>query len=331
MAVAGLSADQRRFQRAMLDGVSRTFALNVPELIAPLSDVVANGYLLCRIADTIEDAPALSCEEKRLWLERYIEVVEGRACAGDFARGLVQRLDRLITEPERQLVAETATVLAITAGFAPDYRAPLVRCVRIMSVGMADFAETASAGGFDTIAGFDRYCYVVAGVVGEMLASLFALEVPALRDAPQSWFDQARVFGRALQTTNVLKDIHDDARRGVSWLPRDLGRDRNQSAAQGERIRLLAARAQHDLRAALAFTLHIPGARVDMRRFCLMPMALALVTLARLRVCPDFADSGEIKVTRNELGGLIRMVQATASDDTRIREGFEQLLVAAAH
>ena len=51
-------------QAELLAKVSRTFALTIPQLPAPLADWVGNAYLLCRIADTIEDEPALSCEEK---------------------------------------------------------------------------------------------------------------------------------------------------------------------------------------------------------------------------------------------------------------------------
>ena len=48
------------WQHAILQEVSRTFALTIPQLPSGLRDVVGNAYLLCRIADTIEDEPALS-------------------------------------------------------------------------------------------------------------------------------------------------------------------------------------------------------------------------------------------------------------------------------
>src|ERR1700736_6195421 len=48
------------FCRHMLPHVSRTFALTVPVLPRPLSAPVCCAYLLCRIADTIEDRQDLS-------------------------------------------------------------------------------------------------------------------------------------------------------------------------------------------------------------------------------------------------------------------------------
>jgi farnesyl-diphosphate farnesyltransferase len=48
------------YQDQILPHVSRTFALTIPQLPLGLRTAVTNAYLLCRIADTIEDEPALS-------------------------------------------------------------------------------------------------------------------------------------------------------------------------------------------------------------------------------------------------------------------------------
>lgn len=39
-----------------VQGVSRTFALTVDVLEEPISSRICLGYLLCRVADTVEDA-----------------------------------------------------------------------------------------------------------------------------------------------------------------------------------------------------------------------------------------------------------------------------------
>ena len=63
------------YQEHILPYVSRTFALTIPQLPTPLRSAVTNAYLLCRIADTIEDEPALSAEETRVFLQRFTAVV----------------------------------------------------------------------------------------------------------------------------------------------------------------------------------------------------------------------------------------------------------------
>ena len=89
--MSNLSRADHAFLDAMLQGVSRTFALTIPQLPPSLYHVVATAYLLCRIADTIEDDPALDHKATRAFSERLIAVVEGRTSAAEFAHALAPR------------------------------------------------------------------------------------------------------------------------------------------------------------------------------------------------------------------------------------------------
>ncbi|MGH8601785.1 MAG: squalene/phytoene synthase family protein, partial [Gammaproteobacteria bacterium] len=60
------------YQAYVLQGVSRTFALTIPQLPQRLANVVSNAYLLCRIADTIEDEATLSREQKEAFSDQFI-------------------------------------------------------------------------------------------------------------------------------------------------------------------------------------------------------------------------------------------------------------------
>lgn len=61
-------------------------------------------------------------------------------------------------------------------------------------------------------AGLKRYCHLVAGVVGELAAGIFGATQPAT-------LEYARQLGLALQLTNILRDVGEDARRGRIYLP----------------------------------------------------------------------------------------------------------------
>jgi len=63
-------------------------------------------------------------------------------------------------------------------------------------------------------AGLARYCHLVAGVVGEVAASIFG------RSQPQT-IAYAHRLGLAMQLTNIIRDVGDDARRGRIYLPVD--------------------------------------------------------------------------------------------------------------
>lgn len=60
--------------------------------------------------------------------------------------------------------------------------------------------------------GLARYCHLVAGVVGEVAARIFG------HTQPQT-IEYAHRLGLALQLTNIIRDVGDDARRGRVYLP----------------------------------------------------------------------------------------------------------------
>jgi phytoene synthase len=61
-------------------------------------------------------------------------------------------------------------------------------------------------------AGLARYCDLVAGVVGEVAANIFGRTLA-------STVDYAHRLGLAMQLTNIIRDVGDDARRGRIYLP----------------------------------------------------------------------------------------------------------------
>lgn len=134
---------------------------------------MTNAYLLCRIADTLEDEPALSAGQKRHLQERFLAVLRVEEAAEDFARQVTPLLSPATTPEERALMANTPRVVRCTHGLAPPQRQALIQCVSIMCRGMGHYQANASREGLADLGEVDRYCYHVAGVVGEMLTELF--------------------------------------------------------------------------------------------------------------------------------------------------------------
>jgi farnesyl-diphosphate farnesyltransferase len=305
---AGGGAAARAYCRAVLPRVSRTFALNIRILPRALRDVVLEAYLFCRIADTVEDSPCLTPEAKRRRLDEYAGLFPLRCDweprVREWARGF-QGLaagdgdrDREPRGADLELCRNAVEVFRAFRDQPAALRAPVEECVREMALGMRDFAgrRTASPAGrlqLEDLADLERYCHVVAGTVGQMLVRLIA--------ATSSWVDAVRAerlrslagrFGLAMQLTNILKDMAEDARRGVCYVPRALAArhrldpealfDPRHRREAGEVVQELAARAVGALDAALAFTLLIPRREARLRLFCLWPLFLAARTLRRL-------------------------------------------------
>jgi phytoene synthase len=65
--------------------------------------------------------------------------------------------------------------------------------------------------------GLQRYCHLVAGVVGEVAASIFGAAPGVPIGEPTRRY--AHTLGLAFQLTNIIRDVGDDARRGRIYLP----------------------------------------------------------------------------------------------------------------
>lgn len=68
---------------------------------------------------------------------------------------------------------------------------------------------------YQTVAALDRYCYLVASVVGLVTIRIFGYTDPVAED-------YAEQLGLAFQLTNILRDVREDAERGRIYLPQEL-------------------------------------------------------------------------------------------------------------
>jgi farnesyl-diphosphate farnesyltransferase len=315
MSAKPLSKTDKAFQQHLLQGVARSFALTIPQLPPALADVVGNAYLLCRIADTIEDETAIKSSRKWILAKSYIDAVGGRAAAQDFVGGFYPLLGPRRLPAEKELIAQTARVIGIMHGFSPPQRARLERCVRIMAKGMIYFQMHKSTQGLKSMQEFDRYCYHVAGVVGELLTGLICQYSPVLDGKRDSLMALAVSFGQGLQMTNILRDIRKDLEEGVCWLPRELfaacgydlarlrGRERDPAFAAG--LRQLIAIAHGHLGNALRYTLLLPLRERGLRKFGFWSIAMALLTLRKIHKRPHFTAVRQVKIRRSTVGFII--------------------------
>ena len=317
------------YQASILPGVSRTFALTIPVLPGRLADVVTNAYLLCRVADTIEDDPGLSNEQKTLFHRQFLAVVKGDGDPGAFAASLAPKLSAQTLPDERDLVRNTAMIVRLTRSFSDREQRALIRCLSIMCTGMPEFQRRRSLRGLRDARELGEYCYVVAGVVGEMLTDLFCVHCPELLRKRRAMKQLAVSFGQGLQMTNILKDVWDDRRSGTCWLPRSMFADRrfklermedfHDSEAFRAGIHSLIAVTHRHLQNALEYTCLIPVREAGMRRFCLWALGLAVMTLQKLHHNPHFKSGDEVKVSRRTVQATILATNLALSSNAALR------------
>jgi farnesyl-diphosphate farnesyltransferase len=317
------------FQAYFLAGVSRTFALTIPQLPEPVHQIIANGYLLCRIVDTIEDEPLLGWEAKRHFCERFVQVVQGGQDAKAFSQDLTASLSERTPEAERELIRAIPRVIAITHGFSRPDRAALARCVAIMSHGMAEFQAQDLRKGLATLADMNRYCYYVAGVVGEMLTQVFCNHFPPMARLKERLLYLAVSFGQGLQMTNILKDLWEDLDRGVCWLPQEVFasygydlselRPGQQNPAFAAGLRELIAITHGHLCNALEYTLLIPNSEPGVRDFCLWALGMAVLTLRKIDRNPYFSRASEVKISRRSVKAVVLATRMCHRQDRLLR------------
>ena len=321
------------YQAQLLQDVSRTFALTIPQLPNRLRWPVTNAYLLCRIADTIEDEPALSLAQKQAFWERFVQVIAGHEDATPFAHDLGALLSSSTTEQERDLVAGCNRVIRITARLRSSQRRAIMRCLQIMSRGMMEFQQNTTPAGLNDLSCLDRYCYYVAGVVGEMLTELFCDYSAEVDKQREGLLALSVAYAQGLQMTNILKDLWDDKRRGACWLPRDVFRASGfeldwLSPGKADPRFLdgffeLVAITGRQLRDGLQYILLIPAHETGLRRYLLWSLGLAVLTLRGLYTTPSFRNGHNIKLSRLSVAALIVLTSTLTRSDSALKLLFK--------
>ena len=321
------------FQTAILPGVSRTFALTIPQLPNDLCRAVTNAYLLCRIADTIEDDARLTLAQKEHFHETFLNSLESEADAQLFSATLPKLLSDNTLPDEKELMRNTHRVVRVTRSLNPNQQAAVTRCVRIMSDGMRHFERTKGPDGLASLTDLERYCYFVAGVVGEMLTELFCDYSEEIGTRRGELMGLAVAFGQGLQMTNILKDVWDDYQRGTCWLPRDVFDNsgfnlseletRHCSPEFGKGIDHLVGVAHQCLRGALRYTQLMPPHETGIRRFCLWAIGLAVLTLRKIYRTPWFTSGGQVKVSRRTVKAVIFASNVAVRSNTALGALFQ--------
>jgi farnesyl-diphosphate farnesyltransferase len=286
---SGPADDQ--FLQDQLVKTSRTFALAIPLLPQPTAREVTVAYLLFRIADTFEDASVLWQRPQQIAaLDQFVELLQEPSV--DSAQELAASW---LADPPTEhsgyleLLGNTPRVFEAYLGFSPAAREIIERHTIRTAQGMASVVERTGDDGVLHLADIQDlrdYCYIVAGIVGELLTDLFILDSAALESVAEYLSERAALFGEGLQLVNILKDSSSDATEGRNYLP-----------VAAERSEVFAL-ARQDLEAAAEYTLAVQKADGPdgVVLFTGLPLELAWATLDRVE-----KDGPGAKLSRPEV------------------------------
>ena len=308
--------DIDRHTRSLLPRVSRTFALGIKLLPSRLEMPVRLGYLLCRIADTVEDDLALSPERKAELLDEFLVCFEDPHRADSFGDviGELTSSDDYI-----DLVAATSEVFALYRNLDVRTQSILRRWIEEMVRGMRRFVVEHPKGiRIGSVPEFHQYCYYVAGTVGHLLTDLWHHHSSAVDSrAYTKLLEDCEPFGEALQSVNILKDIAWDAEQENSiYVPSDLlaaqgsGHDMllqaERRAANRAALEPLFRIAQDDIERSLRYIENLPLMAVRIRLFCVLPVLFAVATMREIEKSDAMlVPGGNVKISRTEVKALI--------------------------
>jgi farnesyl-diphosphate farnesyltransferase len=304
-------ADQaRQFCDEILPRVSRTFALSIRLLPGTLGAAVRDAYLLCRIADTVEDAPILEPAAKAALLDLLAAAFDDPASLDAFEASV----SAITGEAAHVTLTRNARlVFAAYAGLPGATRDRVRHWVREMIVGMRKFVLAYPHGiRIQSLDEYKEYCYYVAGTVGHLLTDLWHEHSPSIGARRHAALrERCRAFGRALQTVNILKDVTADARHENSvYIPAELLRahgSAHDAVLAGDRpaaaLHALIDLAWRDLDDATAYLLMLPRRAIAIRLFCALPLLFAYATLRDIGNAPG----APVKISRGEVRSITVM------------------------
>jgi len=145
-------------------------------------------YAFCREVDDVADDESAPVAERRRRLAEWRADV-GRACSGE--------------RPQKEVNRELQPYIV-------KHRLPLTLFEELIRGVEMDLEVKRYAAMED----LEEYCYRVASVVGLLSIEIFGYENARCRD-------YALYLGKALQLTNILRDVRNDAERGRIYLPLD--------------------------------------------------------------------------------------------------------------
>jgi len=174
--------ESRSITRKSASNLALAFIL----LPKPKRDGMTALYAFCREVDDVADDESVPVDERRLQLGRWRVDIE-RACSGG--------------TPEFSVNRELQPVIA-------THRLPFALFDELLR-GVEMDLDIKRYATFDQL---EEYCYRVASAVGLLSIEIFGYKNTACR----SYADH---LGKALQLTNILRDVRTDAERARIYLP----------------------------------------------------------------------------------------------------------------
>lgn len=307
----------------LLNLVSRSFALCIPMLPEKVKGNVANFYLLCRYADSIEDSN-LSREQKDAYLNEYISCVKKESNSGiKILNGKV--LPFVISKNDKKMIKVFDKVIEEFSGFDEKTRKISKKWLSSMCRGMQKYSKKE----VDNFRDLNNYCYFVAGTVGMYLTDIFTYKFELEKERVELQ-KRAKDFGLLLQKVNIIRDFSKDHNEGRVFWPKKLFRkhnlevngvfDKKNEIQRKMILKEMVSNAQTNIKNAVEYIELLPKNETGLKVFCAIPLCMALPTLLKCEDNEKIFEYGEkVKIDRIETIQIVDSIKKNISNEDFIR------------
>lgn len=305
----------------ILKQVSRSFYLSIRILPVPMRTPVTIAYLLARAADSMTDSDNINLASRKKYLD-----------------DLLNSLNSIDSNVETEILSSTLKPLISDVGeqklihFLPEIiicfhqlsaedkslvQQVVITLIRGMQNDLSLFESKDHICALENQVALEEYTYLVAGCVGEFWTKTAIAHLSSV----SHWNEKTQStlgieFGKALQLTNILRDIAKDARLNRCYLPNDVLQDNKLTTNQ-----LLDKANDHLFRpiifqeltlavkyfeSAENYLLSTPRSSVRLRLASIWPILIGLKTLELIASKENFLDPDKtIKVQRQWVYGML--------------------------
>jgi farnesyl-diphosphate farnesyltransferase len=337
-----LTSAEKNYLNQTMNKVSRSFAIVVLSLEEPLNHFMATAYLICRVADNIEDC-AQPFDWKRRRFEEFIQLFEEPARVTDILAVWRRESWPGLTQDESERMKKaTGQILWKIYGRVPEGSRSIIRrwvseladgMLRVEAPDQHPLLE--SQGGIRVLAAesdYNEYCYYVAGTVGHMATELVVAHYGLQEDVATKLVATCEACGRGLQKTNILKNFAEDLGRGISYLPNTWHREADYSplslaGAPSKWKKKVIDDIVRELNAGTEYVLALPYVATGYRMASLMSLLPAYETLLFAANQRDtlFTAGHRVKISQLTMAKCQGAAQSMLTDNDAVRRYSRRL------
>ncbi len=276
----------------ILKSVSRSFYLSMVFLPRQMRPAVSLGYMLARASDSVADSSSASPEERlrilrsmaRVCSDAPRDLSEEKALFRELSQSMAMAQDN---PKETLLLRHYGECLSIMRQLPAVQQSLIEKVLESIHEGQIwdiEYFQTSShvTKEEDSL----RYCYQVAGCVGEFWTNIGYCTLPRYSSHPsrEDLVEAGVRYGLGLQLVNILRDVVEDAARGRHYL-------------SGDREEWMR-RARHYLMDGIAYSKTL--ASFKLRFTALLPALLGLKTLDKMQQGEGTTDE-KVKISRGSV------------------------------